>query len=228
VICTRVLPQRLTSYAASNSSDGYCPKPRGRRTLGPHSPRSRVITAARRSRPARPDPTDTGASGARPLSSAWMPHFSACPCAAVRPRGCAYAIKVGYWSWLPLKSWRPSAGHWHALAPDVTAWSIGSSSAVAAAPTGDDLPQARPAREPQELPTRPLHLDDGHFDTYAVATNLPLSLPALYASIGGRGAQEKTIAELKGEFALDVVPTRHYGPTVPGSNSASSPNNHRP
>src|SRR5262245_24523818 len=25
-----------------------------------------------------------------------------------------------------------------------------------------------------------------------------------------RGAQEKTIAELKGEFALDVVPTHHY------------------
>ena len=25
-----------------------------------------------------------------------------------------------------------------------------------------------------------------------------------------RGAQEKTIAELKGEFALDVVPTRDY------------------
>jgi len=53
--------------------------------------------------------------------------------------------------------------------------------------------------------------DDGHFEYYAVATNLPLSLPALYAFIGGRGAQEKTIAELKGEFALDVVPTRHYG-----------------
>lgn len=40
---------------------------------------------------------------------------------------------------------------------------------------------------------------------------MPLSLPALYAFIGGRGAQEKTLAELKGEFALDVVPTRHYG-----------------
>jgi len=53
--------------------------------------------------------------------------------------------------------------------------------------------------------------DDGHFEYYAVATNMPLSLPALYAFIGGRGAQEKTIAELKGEFALDVVPTRHYG-----------------
>lgn len=28
---------------------------------------------------------------------------------------------------------------------------------------------------------------------------------------GGRGAQEKTLAKLKGEFALDVVPTKHYG-----------------
>jgi hypothetical protein len=53
--------------------------------------------------------------------------------------------------------------------------------------------------------------DDGHFEYYAVATNMTLSLPALYAFIGGRGAQEKTIAELKGEFALDVVPTGHYG-----------------
>jgi hypothetical protein len=53
--------------------------------------------------------------------------------------------------------------------------------------------------------------DDGHFEYAAVATNLALDLPALYAFICGRGAQEKTIAELKGEFALDVVPTRHYG-----------------
>jgi len=52
--------------------------------------------------------------------------------------------------------------------------------------------------------------DDGHFEYYAVATNLTLGLPALYAFIGSRGVQEKTIAELKGEFALDVVPTRHY------------------
>ena len=35
---------------------------------------------------------------------------------------------------------------------------------------------------------------DGHIEYYAVATNLPLGLPALYASVGGRGAQEKTIA----------------------------------
>jgi hypothetical protein len=52
--------------------------------------------------------------------------------------------------------------------------------------------------------------DDGHYEYSAVATNLDLGLPALYAFICGRGAQEKTLAELKGEFALDVVPTKHY------------------
>src|SRR5215475_10247285 len=43
------------------------------------------------------------------------------------------------------------------------------------------------------------------------------SLPTILGPAGpvpfifGRGAQEKTLAELKGEFALDVIPTRHYG-----------------
>ena len=32
-------------------------------------------------------------------------------------RGCAYAIKVGYWSWLPLKQLAAERRHWHALAP---------------------------------------------------------------------------------------------------------------
>src|SRR5262244_741685 len=53
--------------------------------------------------------------------------------------------------------------------------------------------------------------DDGHFEYYAVATTMTLALPVLFAFVCGRGAQEKTIAELKGEFALDVVPTNHDG-----------------
>jgi hypothetical protein len=40
---------------------------------------------------------------------------------------------------------------------------------------------------------------------------MALGLPALYAFVCGRGVQEKTFGELNGEFALDVVPTRHYG-----------------
>src|SRR2546427_10895093 len=52
--------------------------------------------------------------------------------------------------------------------------------------------------------------DDGHFEYYAVATNMPLSLPALYDFIGGRGAQEKTFAELKREFSLALGPPKPY------------------
>jgi len=44
-----------------------------------------------------------------------------------------------------------------------------------------------------------------------VSTNLTLSAAALWDFMAGRGAQEKTFAELKGEWALDVVPTHHYG-----------------
>ena len=125
-------------------------------------------------------------------------------------RGCGYAIKVGYWNWLPSSGWRPRralgagrAGR-HRLRDDA-----GRPSMEPPAP-GDALSPSRPAPEPPQLPARSLHPDDGHFEYHAVATNLSLSLPALFAFIAGRGAQEKTIAELKGEFALDVVPTRDY------------------
>jgi Transposase DDE domain group 1 len=127
-------------------------------------------------------------------------------------RGCAYAIKVGYWSWLPLKHLAAERRQWHALAPDVTGfehqlvipqWKLQLRVMI----YRKHVQHESPKNFQLDLFTP----DDGHFEYYAVATNLPLSLPALYAFIGGRGAQEKTIAELKGEFALDVVPTRHYG-----------------
>jgi Transposase DDE domain group 1 len=127
-------------------------------------------------------------------------------------RGCAYAIKVGYWSWLPLKQLAADRRHWAVLAPDVTGFEH-----QLVIPQWDlrlrvMIYRKHVAHEsPKNFQLDLFTPDDGHFEYYAVATNLPLLLPALYAFIGGRGAQEKTIAELKGEFALDVVPTRHYG-----------------
>ena len=35
-------------------------------------------------------------------------------------RGCAYAIKAGYWSWLPLKRLAAERRRWASLAPTVT------------------------------------------------------------------------------------------------------------
>src|SRR5690606_7836176 len=44
-----------------------------------------------------------------------------------------------------------------------------------------------------------------------VASNLELSPTDLWHFMAGRGAQEKSIAELKTGFAFDTVPTKVYG-----------------
>jgi len=127
-------------------------------------------------------------------------------------RGCTYAIKVGYWSWLPLKQLAADRAHWLPVAPNVTGffhdlhipqWDLHLRVML----YRKHVDHESPKNFQLDLFTP----DDGHFEYSAVATNLALDLPALYAFICGRGAQEKTIAELKGEFALDVIPTRHYG-----------------
>jgi len=127
-------------------------------------------------------------------------------------QGCAYAIKVGYWSWLPLKQLAATRQRWLPVAPNVTGffhdlhipqWNLQLRVMI----YRKHVQHESPRNFQLDLFTP----DDGHFEYSAVATNLALDLPALYAFICGRGAQEKTIAELKGEFALDVVPTRHYG-----------------
>jgi len=127
-------------------------------------------------------------------------------------RGCAYAIKVGYWSWLPLKQLAAERERWLPVAPNVTGffhdlhipqWDLRLRVMI----YRKHVDHESPKNFQLDLFTP----DDGHFEYAAVATNLALDLPALYAFICGRGAQEKTIAELKGEFALDVIPTHHYG-----------------
>ena len=52
--------------------------------------------------------------------------------------------------------------------------------------------------------------DDGYFEYSAVATNKSLTVQRLWYFAAGRGAQEKTFAELRSQFALDVVPTKSY------------------
>ena len=130
----------------------------------------------------------------------------------LRREGCEYAIKVGFWKWVGLKSLVAARRHWHRVNAQVSYFET-------------QLPL-----EPWDLTLRvviyrtrvhhesrknfQLDLfspDDGHFESSAVTTNKALSAPALWDFIAGRGAQEKTLAELKGEFALDVVPTNHYG-----------------
>ena len=127
-------------------------------------------------------------------------------------RGCAYAIKVGYWHWLPLKQLAAEARTWLPLAPGVT----GFDHELTVPQWNLRLRVMIYRKHVRHQTAKNFQLDlftpdDGHFEYYAVATNMNLGLPALFAFVCGRGAQEKTFAELKGEFALDVVPTNHYG-----------------
>ena len=130
----------------------------------------------------------------------------------LKARGCAYAIKVGYWSWLPLKQLAAECRTWSPVAPGVTGfehdlvipqWNL----TLRVMLYRKHVHHKSPRNFQLDLFTP----DDGHFEYGAIATNMTLRLPALFAFACGRGAQEKTIAELKGEFALDVVPTNHYG-----------------
>jgi len=49
--------------------------------------------------------------------------------------------------------------------------------------------------------------DDGHYEYSAVATNKTLGIPALWHFMAGRGAHEKTLAELKSQVAFAAIPT---------------------
>ena len=122
-----------------------------------------------------------------------------------------YAIKVPFMKWLGLVPIIRERQRWHGLRAgmgyfevslQVTAW--------------DKTLRVVVYRKPVHHETKKnfqLDLfdpDNGYYEYSAVTTNLELGAPALWDFMAGRGAQEKTFAELKGQWALDMVPTRHY------------------
>jgi len=126
--------------------------------------------------------------------------------------GCEYAIKVGFWKWVGLKPLVAAQRHWQRINAQVSAFET----RLPLAPWGLTLRVVVYRKRVAHATRKNFQLDlfspdDGHFEYSAVTTNKALSPAALWAFIAGRGAQEKTFAELKGEFALDVVPTNHYG-----------------
>ena len=97
-------------------------------------------------------------------------------------RGCAYAIKVGYWSWLPLKQLAAERQRWLPVAPNVTGffhdldipqWNLHLRVMIYRKHVGHE--------SPKNFQLDLFTPDDGHFEYSAVATNLALALPALYA-----------------------------------------------
>ena len=125
---------------------------------------------------------------------------------------CDYAIKVPFWRWLGLKSLVADRSRWTRVDEklsgfetqlDVEPWSLSLRVVV--------YRKLVRHHTPKNFQLDLFSPDDGHYEYSAIATNKALALKSLWEFAAGRGAQEKTLAELRGEFALDVVPTNHYG-----------------
>lgn len=127
-------------------------------------------------------------------------------------RGCFYAIKVPFSQWTGVRAAVAAQQHWIPVQPHISCFQ--TSLRLKAWELELRVVVFRKHVTHQSRRNYQLDLfspDDGHFEYSAVATNLSLTPRALWHFMAGRGAQEKTFAELKGEFALDAVPTNHYG-----------------
>jgi hypothetical protein len=126
--------------------------------------------------------------------------------------GCDYTIKVPFWWWLGLKSLVASRRRWTRIDErlscfqtklNIETWGLSLRAVI--------YRKKVHHRSPKNFQLDLFSPDDGHYEYSAIATNKTLNVKSLWEFAAGRGAQEKTLAELRGEFALDVVPTNHYG-----------------
>jgi Transposase DDE domain group 1 len=125
-------------------------------------------------------------------------------------RGCFYAIKVPFCQWTGVRA-VAAQQHWAAVQSEISCFETRLRLNAWALDLRVVVFRKRVAHESRRNYQLDLFSpDDGHFEYSAVATNLSLDPPALWNFMAGRGAQEKTFAELKGEFALDAMPTNHY------------------
>ena len=119
-----------------------------------------------------------------------------------------YALKVPMWKWLGLRSAIASRRRW----TRVDAYIEGFETRLKIDPW-DRTERVVVYRKRVSHETRKnLQLDlfdpdDGHFEYSAVATSKALGIPALWHFMAGRGAHEKTLAELESQVGFATIPT---------------------
>src|SRR3989441_4746523 len=122
-----------------------------------------------------------------------------------------YAIKVPFYPWLGLKLLIQRQRRWTRLAADLEGFE-----ATVEIPTWKrTLRIAIYRRKVQHQTRKNFQLDlfdpdDGHWEYSAITTNKTLGLKALWNFMGGRGAQEKVLAQLKSGYAFDTVPSCRF------------------
>jgi hypothetical protein len=130
----------------------------------------------------------------------------------LRREGCEYAIKVPFCSWVGLRPLVTARKRWTPMDAQLSYFETTVRLDVWDLELRGVIYRKRVAHQTRKNFQLDLFSpDDGHYEYSAITTNKEVGGPALWHFAAGRGAQEKTIAELKGEFALDAVPSRDYG-----------------
>jgi hypothetical protein len=122
-----------------------------------------------------------------------------------------YAIKVPFMKWLGLLPIIRERRRWRSLKGGMGFFEV----ALPIAAWGKTLRVVVYRKPVHHESKKNYQLDlfdpeNGYYEYSALSTNLDLKAAALWDFMAGRGAQEKTFAELKGQWALDGVPTCHY------------------
>lgn len=122
-----------------------------------------------------------------------------------------FVIKVPMWKWLGLKEVFQNRQRWSHPKPgldsffneiEVSQWDL-------------SLPLHFYRKKLSDKPAKNHQLDfftpdDGVYEHFVLVSNKDLQAQNLLDFYNGRCKMEANIAELKGEFAFDVIPTRHY------------------
>lgn len=126
--------------------------------------------------------------------------------------GVEYGLKVPMWQWLGLKGVIQQRRRWRRMSREISYFET-------RLPVDEWEMELRVVVYRKRVRHRSVKNyqldlfspDDGHFEYHAVTTNKGIGPVALWYFMAGRGAQEKTLAELKDGLAFDTVPTNHYG-----------------
>ena len=119
-----------------------------------------------------------------------------------------YAIKVPMWKWLGLLPVIASRQRWTRV--DAHVQGFATSLPIERWGRTEHVVVYRKRVSHESRKNFQLDLfsaDDGHFEYSAVATNKTLGVPALWHFMAGRGAHEKTLAELKSQVGFEAIPT---------------------
>ena len=122
--------------------------------------------------------------------------------------GIEYAVKVPMWKWLGLRDAIASRRRWER----VDAYVEGFETRLTIRQWGRTERVVVYRKRVSHESRKNFQLDlfdpaDGHFEYSAVATNKGLGVRALWYFMAGRGAHEKTLAELKQTAAFEAIPT---------------------